>query len=125
MSRPTGDVTQTEFAILSVLWDRGPTTVRGIVEAMYGEHTHSLHTSVKSLLGRLADKGLVARERREGVHRFSAVVDREAFAARRLRQLAESTFGGAMRPLFSALVDNVKLSAKDREAIRRIIDKIE
>jgi hypothetical protein len=55
MSRQTRDVTETEFAILNVLWDRGPSTVRGIVEVVYGRHTHSLHTSVKSLLERLAD----------------------------------------------------------------------
>ena len=64
MPRPTKDVTETEFAILNALWEGGPTTVRGIVEAIYGKHTHSLHASVKSLLERLADKGFVACQRR-------------------------------------------------------------
>ena len=125
MPQQNKEVTETELAILNVLWDGGPTTVRGIVEVMYRKHTHSLHASVKSLLERLSDKGFVGCRREGGVHFFSAVVDRDAFVARQLQLLADSNFGGSLAPLFSALVDQVKLSPKDREAIRKIIDKID
>jgi BlaI family transcriptional regulator, penicillinase repressor len=125
MPRRTRDVTETEFSILNVLWERGPTTVRGIVEAMYPKHTHSLHATVKSLLERLADKQLVTCQRKEGVYFFSAVVDRAAFVTQQLQTMADSNFGGSLRPLLSTLVDNVKLSTRDREAILRIINKIE
>jgi BlaI family transcriptional regulator, penicillinase repressor len=125
MSQQSRTVTETEFAILSVLWDRGPTTVRGIVEAMYRDHTHSRHAGVKSLLERLAEKQLVACERREGVHYFSALVERETFAAWQLQQLADSAFGGSLAPLLSTLVEKVKLTRADRETIRKIIDKID
>ena len=125
MPRPIKDVTETEFAILNALWEGGPTTVRGIVEAVYGKHTHSLHTSVKSLLERLADKGFVACQRSGGVHFFSAAVAREVFVAQQLQLLADSNFGGSLTPLLNTLVENVKLSRKDREAIRKIIEKIE
>jgi BlaI family transcriptional regulator, penicillinase repressor len=119
------DVTETEFAILNVLWEHGTNTVRGIVEAVYGKHNHSLHTTVKSLLERLVDKGLVARVRRGGVHLFSGTADREAFVAQQLQVLADNNFGGSLTPLLSTLVENVKLSRADREAIRHIIEKIE
>ena len=125
MPRDTKAVTETEFAILNVLWDRGPTTVRGIVEAVYQKHTHSLHASVKSLLERLADKDFIVCRRQGGVHLFLAAVERETFVAQQLQLLADSNFGGSLTPLLSTLVDNVKLSRKDREAIRKIIEKID
>lgn len=125
MPRPTRDVTETEFAILDVLWDAGPSTVRGIVEAIYGKHTHSLHTSVKSLLERLAEKDFVICRRQGGVHLFSATVARERFVAQQLQLLADSNFGGSLTPLLSTLVENVKLSRGDREAIRKIVEKID
>ena len=118
------DVTETEFAILNVLWEHGTNTVRGIVEAVYDRHSHSLHTTVKSLLERLVDKGFVAHERRGGVHLFSPKVDREAFVAQQLQVLADNNFGGSLTPLLSTLVENVKLSRADHEAIRRIIERI-
>jgi predicted transcriptional regulator len=125
MANQPRDVTETEFSILNVLWEHGTNTVRGIVEAVYGEHSHSLHTTVKSLLERLIDKRFVAHERRGGVHLFSAAVDREAFVAQQLQVLADNNFGGSLTPLLSTLVENVKLSRADREAIRRIIEKID
>jgi BlaI family transcriptional regulator, penicillinase repressor len=125
MPRHTRDVTETEFTILDVLWNSGPTTVRAIVEAMYGKHTHSLHATVKSLLERLAEKDLVVCQRSGGVHFFSAAVAREAFVAQQLQLLADSNFGGSLTPLLNTLVDNVKLSQKDRDAIRKIIDKLD
>ncbi len=125
MSRRTRTVTETEFAILNVLWDRGSATVREIVETVYGEHTHSLHASVKSLLERLADKKYVVCEGRGLAHVFSATVDRETFVGQQLQLLADSNFGGSLTPLLLTLVDNVKLNRRDREAIRRIIEKID
>jgi BlaI family penicillinase repressor len=125
MPRQTKTVTETEFAILNVLWDGGPTTVREIVEAVYLKHTHSLHASVKSLLERLADKDFVVCRRRGAAHLFSAAVDRESFVAGQLQLLADSNFGGSLTPLLMTLVDNVKLSRRDREAIRGIIEKID
>ena len=123
MPRIPRTVTETEFAILDVLWEEGPTTVRSIVEAIYGEHTHSLHASVKSLLERLADKGFVNCERRGAAHLFSATVERKAFVAQQLQTLADSNFGGSLAPLLLTLVENVKLAHEDREAIRKIIEK--
>jgi BlaI family transcriptional regulator, penicillinase repressor len=125
MPHNTKTVTETEFAILNVLWDSGPSTVRGLVEAVYQKHTHSLHASVKSLLERLADKDFVVCQQRGGVHLFVASVERETFVAGQLQLLADSNFGGSLTPLLSTLIDNAKLSRKDREAIRKIIEKID
>ncbi len=50
---------------------------------------------------------------------------REAFVAQQLQQLADSNFGGSLAPLLNTLIDKVKLSRADREAIRKIIEKID
>lgn len=125
MTRTPADVTETELAILDVMWDRGAVTVREIVEAMYGEHTASLHATVKSLLERLAEKGYVACDKGGFAHRFSAVLDRETFVGRQLKGLADAHFGGSLNPMLLALLEQVRLSRKDRETIRRIVERIE
>jgi predicted transcriptional regulator len=80
---------------------------------------------VKSLLERLADKGFIVCRQQGGIHFFLAAVERETFVAQQLQLLADSNFGGSLTPLLNTLVDNVKLCRKDREAIRRIIEKID
>jgi BlaI family transcriptional regulator, penicillinase repressor len=125
MSKRIADVTDTEFSILAALWERGPVTVRDIVETLYGRHTPSLHATVKSLLDRLAHKGYVASDRRGFAHRYLAKVDRQTFVGQRLQQIADAHFGGSLAPMLLALVERSKLSKSDRHAIRRIIEEIE
>lgn len=124
MPRNTADVTDTELAILDVLWNRGKSVVRDIVATLYEEHTPTLHMTVKSLLERLESKGYVECDRSGYAHQFSAKVSREAYVGRQLKQLAESHFNGAVTPMLLTLVEGSNLSRKDREAIRKIIEGI-
>lgn len=119
------EVTETELAILEVLWDRGAVTVREIVDAVYGEYRRSLHMAVKSLLDRLGDKGFVDVDTSQYAHCFSARVSRSEFVGRQLQSIVMEHFGGAVSPMLHALVDHTKLSRKDRDAIRRIIEETE
>ena len=81
--RNVNEVTETELAILDVLWEQGPVPVRTIVDELYGEYRRSLHASVKSLLDRLMEKGFVETDTSEYAHRFSAKVDRAQFESDR------------------------------------------
>lgn len=118
------DVSNTELAILAVLWEHGPQSVRQLVEAIYGEHRQSLHTSVKSLLERLATKGFVETDRSENVHRFRAIVEREEFVGDQLDKLADQVFDGQVAPILQSLVGRVKLTQKDRAAIESLLKKM-
>jgi BlaI family penicillinase repressor len=122
--KPRADVTDTELAILDVLWDRGSCEVREIVESIYGKHTSALHATVKSLLTRLAEKKLVACDRGRFAHRYSASVDRETFVGGQLQKLADSHFDGSLAPMLLTLIERVKLSRRDRETLRNIVKHI-
>jgi BlaI family penicillinase repressor len=124
MQREPAAVTATELSILEVLWERGPTTVREVVQAVYQEHRQSLHAAVKSLLQRLIDKGYVMCERKGFAHLFSATVGRDAFVGQELQRLADSHYRGELTPMLLALVEKVRLSKKDRTTIVRIIETI-
>jgi|SRR4029079_10258161 predicted transcriptional regulator len=119
------EVTDTELAILEAVWSCGPSTIRDIVTAVYEDHTPSLHATVKSLLERLESKGYIECDKRGFAHKFSARVSREAYVGRQLKQLADSHFGGELTPMLLTLVERSKLSKKDRESIRKIIDGME
>ncbi|MCG8652790.1 MAG: BlaI/MecI/CopY family transcriptional regulator, partial [Pirellulales bacterium] len=96
--------------------------VREIVEEVYGEHSPSLHATVKSLLDRLAEKGYVTFDDSRHAHRFSATIEREDLVGQQLQQMADTHFDGALSPILLALVDRAKLSRKQRQSIRKIID---
>lgn len=125
MPKSLNDVTDAELSVMEVLWDReGGATVREIVLAIYGRHEHSLHGGVKSFLDRLMEKGYATVDKSGFAHRFSAVVTRHDFVGAQLKRLAESHFGGSVAPMLMSLVEQAKLSRKDRAAVEKIIDNI-
>lgn len=124
MSKKPAEATETELAILEVLWNRGVCEVREIVAELYPAHTQARHTTVKSLLERLADKGFVESDARGFAHKFSAKVSREEYVGQQLQKMADSHFDGALAPMLLTLIERVQLGRKDREAIRKIIEGI-
>jgi predicted transcriptional regulator len=83
--RATDDVTDTELAILRVLWERGDSTRRQITDALYPGGGEAHYATVQNLLGRLERKGFVRHDRGEGVLTFTATVDRDELIRRRLQ----------------------------------------
>jgi predicted transcriptional regulator len=125
MVKKPAEVTDTELAILDVLWDRNRCEIRDLVDALYSEHTAARHATIKSLLERLMEKGFVACDRSRFAHRFSAVVNREDYVGQQLQKLADSHFGGSLTPMLLNLIERSKLSRRDIQAIRKIVEKIE
>jgi BlaI family transcriptional regulator, penicillinase repressor len=115
--RATDDVTDTELAILQVLWDRGDATRRQITDALYPGGGEAHYATVQNLLGRLERKGFVRHDRGDGVLSFSATADRDELIRRRLRDLADKLCGGAVAPLVMNLVRSQPLTAAEVEEL--------
>src|SRR5262245_41146187 len=111
--RAAEDVTDTELAILQVLWDRGDSTRRQLTDARYRGGREAHHATGQHLVGRLERKGFVRHERGDGVLSFSATVDRDELIRRRLRDLADKLCGGAAAPLVMNLVRSQPLTAAE------------
>jgi BlaI family transcriptional regulator, penicillinase repressor len=125
MVRKPASVTQTELAILEVLWNKQPRTVREIVDELYPRPTRALYATVKSLLERLETKGYVACDKSTFAHQFSARLSRTQYVGQQLESLAESHFGGSVAPMLLTLVESIKLNRKHRDAIVKIIERLE
>ena len=117
----SSNVTETELAMLQVLWERGEATRRQVTDSLYPGGGDSHYATVQKLLERLEKKGFVAHERREGVLVFWANVDREEFLRRRFQGLADDLTGGAIAPLLMTLVRSQALSSDDVETLYALL----
>ena len=118
MARPPAeDVTNTELAILQVLWDQGETTRRQVTDVLYPGGSEAHYATVQNLLGRLERKGFVRSNRNGNVLIFAATVDRDELIRRRLQSLADKLCGGAAAPLIMNLVRSQPLSAAEVEQL--------
>jgi len=123
MPRQPATVTDTELAILDVLWKENESTVRRIAAQLYQENSPSTHATVKSLLDRLAGKGYVSCDRTGFAHVFRAEIDRDTLVGRQLQEIADSHYSGSLAPMLLNLVEQVRLGQQEREAIRQIIEQ--
>jgi BlaI family transcriptional regulator, penicillinase repressor len=121
--RSAADVTDTELAMLQVLWERGEATRRQVADALYPGGGESHYATVQKLLERLEKKEFVRHDRREGILVFKANVDRDEFIRRRLHGLADTLCGGAIAPLVMNLVRSQPLSAAEVDELYAFLRK--
>src|SRR5262249_12625152 len=119
------DVTDAELAVLQVLWDRGPATIRQLTDSLYPEGGAAHYATVQKLLDRLEGKDCVGRQRGAGAHSFTATVARDELIGRRLELVADKLCGGSLTPLLTHLVRARRLSARERAELRSLIDELD
>lgn len=125
MARTAQDITDAELAVLEVLWDGGPATIRQITDILYPEGGAAHYATVQKLLDRLEGKDCVTRDRGQPVHRFQATIGRTELVGRRLQTVAEKLCGGSWTPLLTHLVQAGKLSSEDRKSLRMLIEELD
>jgi predicted transcriptional regulator len=125
MARTPRDITEAELAVLEVLWNQGPATIRQLTDRLYPDGRTSHYATVQKLLERLEGKDCVSRDRAGAVHVFAAAIGRDELIGRRLQSVAEQLCGGCWTPLLTNLVQSRRLSARDRKALRALIDELD
>ncbi len=123
MARTPQDVTDTELALLQVLWDSGPATIRQLTDVLYPGGSAAQYATVQKLLERLESKGCVRRQRMSPAHIFTATLAREELIGRRLRDMAEKLCGGSLTPLLTHLVRTKGLTSRERQELRDLINE--
>ena len=125
MGRAAREITETELSLLNELWQRPSATVQELTEALYGNTAATLLATVRKLLDRLEAEGCVGRDRTKWPHHYFAVLKREELAGKRLQAAADELYEGDLAPLLTHLVKSQKLTADDRDALRKMLDEMD
>jgi len=118
-------ISETEQAVLKVLWDLGSGTVREVQEVLHGQGRHWAYTTVQTLLNRLQAKGFAASEKGGPAHVYRAAVSRDELLRRRLGDLADELCEGTASPLVLALVEGGHFTPDEIEHFRRLLDELD
>jgi predicted transcriptional regulator len=123
--KPTPRPTDAELAILNVLWERGPSSVRDVHDALSAEQSTG-YTTVLKLLQIMTEKGLVVRDESQRAHIYEARYSEQRTPRQLLADLMERAFGGSPAKLvMQALSASKKTSAEELGAIRELLDRLE
>jgi predicted transcriptional regulator len=115
--------TDRELAILKVLWERGPSTVRQVNEAISEDRTTGYTTTLK-LMQIMAEKGLVIRDESERTHVYRAKAPEEQMQRQLVGDLMDRAFGGSARKLVMQALAAKKVSARELAKIKQLLDQL-
>jgi predicted transcriptional regulator len=112
--------TDAELAILRVLWERGPSTVRQVYAVLSQGRSFAYTTTLK-LLQIMTEKGLTTREA-QGQHHVYRPRHAERETQRRLvADLLERAFGGSISTLVMQALAAKRTSPDELREIRRLL----
>jgi len=117
--------TDAELGILRVLWQRGPSTVREVQEAL-NQDKPTGYTTVLKMLQIMTEKGLVRRNEQQRAHVYEAELAQHQTQRQLVSDLLNRVFdGSASNLLMHALNSKKGTSQEELAQIRDILDEFE
>lgn len=120
-SAPLPRPTDAELAILRVLWERGPSTVRQVHDVLLRERPTAYTTALK-LLQIMTEKGLVRRDETDRTHIYHARLSEEQTQRQLVRDLLDRAFGGSASKLVMQALAARRATPEELGEIRKMIE---
>lgn len=124
MQSGTPRPTDSELEILTVLWSRGPSTVRDIHD-IAAQCKPTQYTTVLKLLQIMAVKGLVRRDEKQRAHVYEAACPREATQRQLAGDLLRRAFNGSAANLMQGALSARRASKAELAELRKLLDEYE
>jgi len=114
-------LTDLQFAIMRVLWERGHASAADICEALRAERGLAQST-VATLLTRLEKRGVVKHETRSRQYVYYPAVTESEVRRTMVSELTERLFNGDVTALMSHLLSARDMSHGDLARVRKLIE---
>ena len=115
-------LTEPEWIIMNVLWDRHPARARGVLERLPGS-VNWAYTTVKTMLDRLVEKKAVKKTKRGKIAYYEPLLSQHQARRTALRTVLDQAFEGAFGPMMHFLAEDEDLSARQRKELSKILSQ--
>ena len=116
--------TESEYQILQILWDKGPSNVRQVNDIINITKETGYTTTLK-LMQIMSDKGLVKRDTSTRTHIYTAAISQKDTQGELLSSFLQKTFKGSAMSLVLQTLGNHKASKEELKEIKKLINQLE
>ncbi len=117
-------ISDAEWLVMKVLWSKPGLTADEVIAALQGKVTWNMRT-IRTLINRLLQKKALKYKAEGRRYRYwPAVREQDCVRAER-RSFIERVYGGTVRPMLAALIEDADLSSEDVEELKRTLDRKE
>jgi BlaI family penicillinase repressor len=114
-------ISDAEYLVMEVLWEKSPLTAQEVRERASRDWSS---TTVKTLLGRLVGKNVVASEEDGRRFLYRPKMKREDYVASESQRLIDRLFAGKLRPLVAHFAEQGSLTNEDIAEIEAILERL-
>jgi predicted transcriptional regulator len=122
MPRPKAkELTERELEIMHVFWTGGELTAADVRDRLAAEGRDLAYTTVATLVRILLEKGFVEQTNDERPFRYKPVRSFAEVSRNLVRDLVDRVFGGSREQLLVHLVEDKRLTRKERELLEQVL----
>ena len=122
MGRPRAkELTERELEVMQAFWKHGEATAAEVRDLLAAEGLDRAYPTIANLVRLLYEKGLLEPTNSERPFRYRAVRSFEEVSSNLLGDLLERVFGGSREQLFVRLLQQKRLTARERRVLERIL----
>ena len=122
MPRIPIELTEAEWRVIKAVWEKEPCTAPEVQERLRTE-TGWTYSTVRTLMDRMAAKGLLSARKEGKLTLFRSRATREQAQRGELMYALKHAFDGAMTPLVQCLLDTRGLTEKELDELEALIQE--
>ncbi len=109
-----------EIKVMDLIWENEPVSAKEL-SLLAAKETGWNKNTTYTVIKKLEAKGYIKRD--EPGFICTALISKDEVCRAETQSLIDRLFGGSKRALFSSLLEDEKLSKKELEELRRMIDE--
>lgn len=115
-------LSKAEWQIMNTLWQENPATARELMERL-PSRVNWAYTTVKTMLSRLVDKKALTEYKRGNTSFYKPLISLKNARSNAFKSLLDQAFNGATGPLLHFLIEEQKLSNKQKQDILKVLSE--
>lgn len=120
--KTTPRISETEWEVMRVIWARHPVTAAEVIARLQQQDSTWHHKTVRTLLSRLVQKKALDYEPRGRLYMYEPRVSERDSVAAVSESFVGRVFGGSLKPMLAHFVQHRKMSRKEVEELKRVLD---
>jgi BlaI family penicillinase repressor len=116
-------ISETEWEIMRVLWAAAPRSAAEVIDALASKDPSWHPKTIKTFLTRLVNKGALDYRKDGRAYLYIPLVTEKECVDAASESFLDRVFGGSLKPMLAHFVEQKKLSAKEIQDLKRLLDQ--
>lgn len=120
--KQSATLTEAELRIMDVLWQKGPSTVQQVLDAL-GDQAQLAYNTVLTTIRILERKGYLGHVKDGRAHVYEPLIDREDATRSEIRHLVSRFFRNSHKALLLNLLEDEGIEDEELKRLRRMLER--